>query len=90
MVPEIDPIASAEPPVLVQRRGCLLSLVLNRPRVLNTLNLETIRRLHGALADVRAEASVRLLVLSGAGERGFCAGGNLKELFQAANAARSR
>ncbi len=70
--------------VLVQRRGHLLSLVLNRPRALNTLNLETIRRLHGALADARAEASVRLLVLSGAGERGFCAGGDLKELFQAA------
>ncbi len=81
---KIDPIESAEPPVLVQRRGCLLSLVLNRPRVLNTLNLETIRRLHGALDEARQDDGVRLLVLSGAGERGFCAGGDLKELFQAA------
>jgi enoyl-CoA hydratase/carnithine racemase len=83
-VTKIDPIESAEPPVLVQRRGCLLSLVLNRPRVLNTLNLETIRRLHGALDEARQDDGVRLLVLSGAGERGFCAGGDLKELFQAA------
>jgi enoyl-CoA hydratase/carnithine racemase len=36
------------------------------------------------LEEARKEASVRLLVLSGAGERGFCAGGDLKELFQAA------
>jgi len=72
----------AEPPVLVQRRGRLASLVLNRPRVLNVLNLEMIRLLRGALEDAREEAEVRLLVLSGAGERGFCAGGDLKELFQ--------
>src|SRR5271157_174453 len=84
MVRKLPPTEPAEPPVLVQRRGRLLSLVLNRPRVLNTLNLETIRRLQGALAEARAEAAVRLLVLSGAGERGFCAGGDLKELFQVA------
>ena len=84
LVHKTHPTEPAEPPVLVQRRGRLLSLVLNRPRVLNTLNLETIRLLHDALAVARAEAEVRLLVLSGAGERGFCAGGDLKELFQAA------
>ena len=86
MVTKTGPNEPAEPPVLVQRRGRLASLVLNRPRVLNTLNLETIRRLQGALADARAEAAVRLLVLSGAGERGFCAGGDLKELLRAVQA----
>jgi enoyl-CoA hydratase len=47
------------------------------------LNLEMIRLLRGALEDARADAQVRLLVLSGAGERGFCAGGDLKEFSQA-------
>jgi enoyl-CoA hydratase len=83
MVRKAPPTEPGEPQVLAPRRGRLLSLVLNRPQVLNTLNLETIRRLHGALADARVEAEVRLIVLSGAGERGFCAGGDLKELFQA-------
>ena len=72
-----------ESPVLVQRRGGLLNLVLNRPRVLNTLNLEMIRRLRGLLDEAREDEGVRLIVLSGAGERGFCAGGDLKELARA-------
>lgn len=81
--PKIAPAAPAEPPVLVQRRGRLLDLVLNRPRVLNTLNLEMIRRLRRALDAAGQDDEVRLIVLSGAGGRGFCAGGDLKELAQA-------
>lgn len=72
-----------ESPILSQRRGRLLALVLNRPRVLNSLNLEMIRRLRRALAEALADNEVRLVVLSGAGERGFCAGGDLKGLLWA-------
>ena len=72
-----------ESPILAQRRGGLLNLVLNRPRVLNTLNLEMIRRLRGLLDEAREDEGVRLIVLSGAGDRGFCAGGDLKELARA-------
>ena len=72
-----------ESPVLVQRRGRLLALVLNRPRVLNCLNLDMIRRLRRALDEALADDVVRLIVLSGAGERGFCAGGDLKGLLWA-------
>jgi enoyl-CoA hydratase/carnithine racemase len=72
-----------EYPVLVQRRGSLLALVLNRPQVLNSLNLDMIRRLRRALDEALADNVVRLIVLSGAGERGFCAGGDLKGLLWA-------
>jgi enoyl-CoA hydratase len=82
MLRRTQPTEPMEPPVLVQRRGRLASLVLNRARVLNTLNLETIRLLHGVLEEARVDSEVRLIVLSGAGERGFCAGGDLKELFR--------
>jgi len=75
-----------ESPILVQRRGRLLALVLNRPRVLNCLNLDLIRRLQQALHDGQRDDQVRLIVLSGAGERGFCAGGDLKELLWAVQA----
>jgi enoyl-CoA hydratase/carnithine racemase len=69
-----------EPAVLVQRHPGLMALVLNRPRVLNTLNREMIRLLGQALEEALAAAEVRLVLISGAGARGFCAGGDLKEL----------
>jgi enoyl-CoA hydratase len=71
------------PPIRVERSPGLMALVLNRPRVLNTLNREMIRLLAQALEQARAAAEIRLLVISGAGDRGFCAGGDLKELTQA-------
>jgi enoyl-CoA hydratase len=61
-------------------------LVLNRPRVLNTLNREMIRLLARALKEALAAADVSLVVICGAGDRGFCAGGDLKELTGAVQA----
>ncbi|MFZ5448471.1 MAG: enoyl-CoA hydratase/isomerase family protein [Thermodesulfobacteriota bacterium] len=72
-----------ESPVLLQTSAGLLSITLNRPRALNTLNLEMIRLLRRAFDEALAAARVRLVLLSGAGERGFCAGGDLKELTRA-------
>ena len=74
---------SPESPLIIDRRAGLLILTLNRPRVLNTLNLDMIRRLRQALDEARTAAAVRLVLLAGAGERGLCAGGDLKELTQA-------
>ena len=75
-----------EPPVLVERHPGLMALVLNRPRVLNTLNREMIRLLTPGLEEALAAADVSLVLISGAGERGFCAGGDLKELTRAVQA----
>ena len=71
---------TTEPPVLVEGHPGMLELVLNRPRVLNTLDLEMIRLLQQALNTARADGGCRLVLLRGAGERGFCAGGDLKAL----------
>ena len=71
-----------EPPVLTAQSPGMLELVLNRPRAINTLNPEMIRRLQEGVNTARAEASCRLVLLRGAGERGFCAGGDLKALVQ--------
>ncbi|MGO8762960.1 MAG: enoyl-CoA hydratase/isomerase family protein [Desulfobaccales bacterium] len=75
-----------ESPVLVQRTPGLMGLVLNRPRVLNTLNQEMIGLLSRGLEEALAAADVRLVVICGAGDRGFCAGGDLKELTGAVQA----
>ena len=75
-----------EPSILVERHPGLMSLVLNRPRVLNTLNREMIRLLTLGLEAALVASDVKLVVISGAGERGFCAGGDLKELTRAVQA----
>jgi enoyl-CoA hydratase/carnithine racemase len=66
----------------MERRAGMWELVLNRPRALNTLNPEMIRGLQEGLNAARADAGCRLVLLKGAGERGFCAGGDLKALVQ--------
>lgn len=70
-------------PILVKRPPGLMALTLNRPRVLNTLNREMIRLLRRAFDEALDDDGVRLVVISGAGGKGFCAGGDLKELTQA-------
>jgi enoyl-CoA hydratase/carnithine racemase len=76
-------LETIEPPVLVERYPGIWELVLNRPQILNTLNLAMIRRLQEALKAARTDSGCRLVLLRGAGARGFCAGGDLKTLVQA-------
>jgi enoyl-CoA hydratase len=70
-------------PILVNHAPGLMEITLNRPRVINTLNLEMVRLIRQALEEALAAAEVRLVLISGAGDRGFCAGGDLKELTRA-------
>jgi len=61
----------------------MVSIVLNRPRVLNSLNLEMIRSIDHELDEIEADQTVQFVLLYGAGERGFCAGGDIKAIAQA-------
>jgi enoyl-CoA hydratase len=72
-----------EAPVLVRSFSGLMAISLNRPRVLNTLNREMIRLLRRAVDEALVAEEVRLVLILGAGDRGFCAGGDLKELTAA-------
>jgi enoyl-CoA hydratase/carnithine racemase len=55
---------------------------LNTPKTLNALNLTMVKMLLKQLALWRDDPQVALVVLSGAGEKGFCAGGDIKHLYQ--------
>ena len=66
------------PSLLVAKHGAVRVLTLNRPAALNSFTAEMHGRLIAALDDVAADASVRALVLTGAG-RGFCAGQDLND-----------
>ena len=72
-----------ESPVQVKHYPHLLAIVLNRPRVLNTLNLEMVQLIQKALAAALPDDRVRLVLFQGAGGQGFCAGGDLKALARA-------
>lgn len=68
--------ASAGPLILSTEQDGVLTLVMNRPDRLNSLNNELATALHEALAQAAGNPAVRVVVLTGAG-RAFCAGGDL-------------
>jgi enoyl-CoA hydratase len=78
-----EPLTNGEP-VGVSRAGAVLQVTLNRPRLLNSLTLEMVRLIARAFEQAGSDPSVRCVVMTGAGERGFCAGGDIKILANAA------
>ncbi|WP_433548850.1 enoyl-CoA hydratase/isomerase family protein [Streptomyces sp. CA-294286] len=70
----------ADAPVLVHVEGRAGHLVLNRPRALNALTHPMVRALDAALAAWESDPAVETVVLSGAGERGLCAGGDIRAI----------
>ncbi len=67
--------------ILVEQRGGLGVLTLNLPKALNALNLDMIQRLQAQLDDWREDDAVQAVWLQGAGERAFCAGGDIRKLY---------
>src|SRR5262245_15021586 len=63
--------------VLIERGGAVWTLRLNRPKALNALDPATLRALRTAIDAVEADESVRAVVLTGAGEKAFCAGADV-------------
>ncbi len=72
-----------EPTILVGRHARMTSIVLNRPRVLNSINLEMIRFIDHELDKIEADQKIQFVLLYGSGQRGFCAGGDIKAIAQA-------
>ncbi len=64
---------------LVNRDGCAL-LTLNRPEALNALSLDILRDIGAAFDEVGRWKDVRALLITGAGDKAFCAGADIKEL----------
>ncbi len=75
---------TAEPSLIARREGQAGTLLMNRPKALNALDLPMIRAFAAAIAEWRDDAAVRLVVLEGAGGRAFCAGGDVRAVRAAA------
>jgi enoyl-CoA hydratase len=65
-----------------ERRGAVEVLTLNRPERRNALNKELLAALADAFTELEADDAVRAVVLTGAGDRAFCAGMDLKEFAE--------
>lgn len=68
-----------DPPLLVEDRGIHRRLVINRSRKANALNEATLAALELAVIAASKDENIRLLEITGAGERVFCAGADLTE-----------
>jgi enoyl-CoA hydratase len=68
--------------ILFEKKENVAYITFNRPKVLNALNRKTIEELRDALLDARDDSSIRVLVLTGAGEKSFVAGADISELAQ--------
>ena len=72
-----------EPAILYDKSGAVAHITLNRPRVMNAYNVQMRDELFLTLEAVRDDPDVRVAVISGAGERAFCAGADLTEFGSA-------
>ncbi len=70
---------SEETPVVVERRGAIGILTIDRPHTLNALSRATLYALGKLGGELIADASIRAIVVTGAGDKAFCAGADLKE-----------
>ncbi|ATO49638.1 enoyl-CoA hydratase/isomerase family protein [Brevibacillus laterosporus] len=61
------------------------TILLNRPKALNSLSLDMLLPMLAKLKEWESDDTINLIVLKGAGSKGFCAGGDIKALYQARN-----
>jgi enoyl-CoA hydratase len=69
--------------IQVDRTGGVAVLTINRPKALNSLTLKNYRSFAPALRAWGSDASVHAVVVRGAGERAFCAGGDVRAVYEA-------
>jgi len=67
--------------VVLSRRGVAGHILLNRPHALNAITYEMLQAMSAALRDWSADDDVQLVVIEGAGERAFAAGGDIQQIY---------
>jgi enoyl-CoA hydratase/carnithine racemase len=68
--------------VAVEHIGHVTQLTLDRQDTANAIDVETVLRITEAIDTFSADDHARVLVVTGAGERSFCAGGDLRDLLE--------
>ena len=66
--------------ILLEKKNAIAYVTVNRPKVLNALNMATMEELRTAFTDIKNDAAIRVAILTGAGEKAFIAGADINEL----------
>src|SRR3989440_3380846 len=66
--------------ILCEKKNSIAYVTVNRPKVLNALNMATMEELRAAFHDIKNDAGVRVVILTGTGEKAFIAGADIGEL----------
>ena len=81
-----DASVVTEPDLIIRREGAAGIIRLNRPKTINAMTLEMSEGIDRPLDQFEADPAVALVLLEGAGERGLCAGGDIRGLYESSNA----
>lgn len=71
---------TTEPEILFEKRGRAGLVTLNRPKALNALNANMVRLMHPQMIAWANDPEVELVIVRAAGEKAFCAGGDIRQL----------
>src|ERR1700736_3875652 len=66
--------------LLVEQKDSIAYVTINRPKVLNALNMATMSELRAVFTQLKDDRDVRVVILTGAGEKSFVAGADIGEL----------
>ncbi|HEY8874391.1 MAG TPA: enoyl-CoA hydratase-related protein, partial [Stellaceae bacterium] len=62
--------------ILYEKQDGIATITINRPKVLNAFRAETVEEMLLAMRDAEGDRDIGVIVLAGAGDRAFCAGGD--------------
>jgi enoyl-CoA hydratase len=86
MTTQVAPVPGPEPDLIARREGAAGIIRLNRPKAINAMTFEMSIDIDKALDRFEADPAIALVLLEGAGERGLCAGGDIRGLYESARA----
>jgi enoyl-CoA hydratase len=66
--------------IIYEKKGNAATITINRPKMMNALNTTVANEMRDAVADAEADDNIRVIVITGAGDRAFCAGADIGEL----------
>src|SRR6516162_3053470 len=66
--------------IILEKKNAIAYITVNRPKVLNALNMATMEELRAAFHDIKGDAEIRVVIFAGSGEKAFIAGADIGEL----------